>query len=219
MSEPNPRAKLLGKLIQEARAYADRTAAECAAVLGMTAEQFAQAEQGVHAVSLPDLEVLALFLEIPMGYFWGSEQLPERPHIDYADLLALRQRVVGVLLRQKRLREKRSLEEVAAELDVPLARVEAYEAGDVPIPYLHLEKVSRFFDVSVDHFLDDGRGPLGRHEAQMRLLKLFKGMSPEMQQFLANPQNMVYLETAERLSVMEVQKLRQIAESILEITW
>lgn len=219
MSEPTSRAQLLGKLIQDARQHAGRSVAECADALGITPAQFEQAEQGKYVVSLPELEVLALLLEIPMGYFWGSETLRERPQIDYPGLLALRHRVVGVLLRQLRLKEKRSLEEVAEELDVPLARVEAYESGATPVPYLQLEKLSRFFGVPVSQFLDADRGPLGRHEAEMRLLKQFHALSPAMQAFLANPQNMAYLETAERLSVMNVQQLRQIAESILEITW
>lgn len=219
MSEINPRAQILGQLIQEARQHADRTAADCAAVLQISSQEYAAVETGEHAVCLPDLEVLALYLGVPMGYFWGSEKLVPRPHVDYMNMVLLRHRVIGVMVRQQRLKEKRTVQEMAEKLDVPVAQIEAYEAGDEPIPYLRLEAAARFLNVSLAQFLDAERGPLGRHEAELRLLRQFREMNQEMQTFLANPQNSIYLETAHHLSKLDVKQLRQIAESILEITW
>ncbi len=219
MSENPPRAQVLGKLIRDAREHAERSIADCAQVLRTTPKVYEKIEQGEHSVSLPDLEVLALYLQTPMGYFWGSETLREKPHIDYANLAALRHRVIGVLLRQQRLKERRSVQDLADELNVPSRRIEAYESGEEPIPYLELEALSKYLNAPVDHFLDAERGPLGRHETEISLLKQYYALSPELQAFLANPQNSVYLETAQRLSIMDVKQLRQIAESILEITW
>ena len=71
----------------------------------------------------------------------------------------------------------------------------------------------------MDLFLDDLRGPLGRHEAKQKLERQFNRMSPEMQEFLINPVNVAYLETAKKLSEMDVERLRQVAENILEITY
>lgn len=219
MSERDSRAKLLGELIKNARLHADRSQAECAEVLGVSEEDFAQAEAGEYVVSLPDLEVLALYLEVPMGYFWGSEALADKPHVDYVNMTSLRHRVIGVVLRQLRIRDKRSTQDVAEELGVTVAEVEEYEAGEKPISYLHLETLSEYFNIPMSHFLESERGPLSRHEAEQRLLRQFHELPQEMQKFIANPQNTVYLDTAKRLSEMDVKQLRQIAESILEITW
>ncbi|MEZ4643257.1 MAG: helix-turn-helix transcriptional regulator [Chloroflexota bacterium] len=219
MSDNNPRAQVLGKLVQEAREHAGRSVADCAQILNISPKVYEKAESGEHQFSLPDLELLALYLKVPMGYFWGSENLTAQLHVDYANLATLRHRVIGVLLHQQRLKERRSVQDLADELGVPSRRIEAYEAGEESIPYLDLETLSKFLNVSVDHFLDADRGPLGRHETEMRLLKQFNSLSPELQAFIANPQNNVYLDTAQRLSVMDVKQLRQIAESILEITW
>ena len=41
----------------------------------------------------------------------------------------------------------------------------------------------------------------------------------KMRAFLTNPVNISYLETAKKLSEMDVAKLRQVAEDILEITY
>lgn len=219
MSEKDPRVKVLAHLIHDARLYAGYSAADCAQVLRMSPADYEKVEQGEQSLSLPDLEVLALYLKVPMGYFWGSEALSVKPHVDYLNLVSLRHRVIGVLLRQLRLKEKRSAQDMAEQLRVPVTRVEAYESGEMPIPFVHLEILSRYLNVTVGHFVDTDRGPLRRHEVEMRLLKQFNQLSPDMQEFVSNSRNTIFLETARRLSLMDVKQLREIAESILEITW
>lgn len=213
------RAQKLGSLIQAAREHNGRSTAETAAVLGIETAVYEEIEQGTSLVSLPDLEALALFLKVPMGYFWGSDQLRQEKPVDYDSLTALRHRVIGVLLRQLRLKNRLSHQEIAQELGLKPATIKAYESGERPIPYLHLEKLCQILEVPITHFIEDGRGPLKRHEAQLQLLTLFDELSPEMQAFVANPTNRIYLETAKKISDMDVDKLREVAESLLDITW
>ena len=220
MSEINPeRAKILGDLVEKAREHFGRTKKECAAVLGMKSGDYTKVETGEYPVSLPQLEALALFLNIPMGYFWGSEPLQTESEIDFENLIALRHRVIGVLLSQQRLRTRQSLAELAEALGMEEELLKSYEMGQEPIPYLHLEQICRQLDVSVSYFLDDVHGPLGRHEAKQKLERQFKRMPPDMQAFLINPVNVSYLDTAKKLSEMDVDQLRQVAESLLEITY
>jgi transcriptional regulator with XRE-family HTH domain len=216
--ENNRRAKMLGVLIQDAREFAGRTMTECAEVVGITLEQFEQAESGEYDISLPELEALAIFLGIPMGHFWGSETLKTEPEPDYNQMIALRHRVVGVILRQLRLKSQKTHEELADVLGVDVATIQSYESGRTAVPYLHLEQLCRTMGAGVDQFMEN-HGPLGRHEAAYRLHKQFNQMSPEMQAFLINPVNVRYLETAKKLSEMDVAKLRQVAENILDITF
>jgi transcriptional regulator with XRE-family HTH domain len=220
MSELNPeRAKMLGDLVEKARQHFGRTKKECAAVLGVKPAEYSKIESGDYPVSLPQLEALALYLNIPMGYFWGSESLKAESEIDFANLIPLRHRVIGVLLSQQRLRSRQSLADMAEALDLDEALLKSYEMGEEPIPYLHLEQICRQLEVSVSYFLDDVHGPLGRHEAKQKLQRQFRRMSPDMQAFLINPVNVSYLDTAKKLSEMKVDKLRQVAESLLEITY
>jgi transcriptional regulator with XRE-family HTH domain len=215
----NARAQKLGDLIRRARRHADRSEADCARQLGLTPEALAAIEQGEQPISLPELEVLALYLNVPMTYFWGSADLPPRAPTGYADYIALRQRVIGVLLRQLRLDRRQTAVELAAASDIDEAQLAAYEAGAAPIPYLHLEQLSRALEASVDHFVDDSHGPLARHAATHRLLHVYRQLPPPTQAFLLNPSHASFLETARRLSEMDVDRLRQIAESILDITY
>ena len=187
--------------------------------MGLKAAAYTQLEAGEYTISLPQLEAIALFLNIPMGYFWGSEQLKADAEIDFAKLIELRHRVIGVLLSQQRLRSHQSLAELAEVLEVDEEVLKSYEMGEQPIPYLHLEQLCRHLDVSVSYFLDDLHGPLGRHEARQKLERQFNRMPPDMQAFLINPVNVSYLDTAKKLSEMDVAQLRLVAESLLEITY
>lgn len=212
------RAKMLGVLIQDAREFSGRTMAECAEIVGITPEQFAQAEKGEYEISLPELEALAIFLGVPMGHFWGSETLQAEPDPDFSQMIALRHRVVGVILRQLRLQSHKTHQELADALGLDVSTIQSYESGRTAVPYLHLERLCRAMGAGVEQFVEQ-RGPLGRHEAEYRLHKQFNQMSPEMQAFLINPVNIRYLETAKKLSEMDVAKLRQVAENILDITF
>ena len=213
------RAKILGELIQKAREHRELSVEECADVVQLSVEEYALAEAGEYPVSLPQLEALAIFLKVPMGYFWGSDQLPQEAHVDFEDMLNLRNRVIGVLLNQLRLRAHKSRKDLADHIEIDESVIEAYEMGETAVPYLHLEQLCQLLDGSVNLFLDDVHGPLARHETEQLMLKQFERMTPEMRAFLTNPVNVSYLETAKKLSDMDVSKLRQIAEDLLEITF
>lgn len=213
------RANILGTLIEDARSHAGRTIEECAAVLNISPDEFREAETGEYVVSLPQLEALAIYLDVPMAYFWGTETLQEPQQPDYAHLLALRQKIIGGLLRQARLEAGQSVEEVSEASGHPAERILAYEASTVSIPYLHLEKLANCLGISMDYFVDDEHGPLARHEAQKRMERGLAEMPEEVREFVAQPVNLHYLETAMRLSEMDVERLRGIAASILDITY
>jgi len=213
------RAQILGNLIRDARLYAGQRYRDCAKVLSITEDNYKQAETGEYPITLPDLEVLSLFLNVPMGYFWGTDQLFKAKPINYKGMIDLRNRVIGAMLRQSRLQARETVATFSEILKVDEEVIQAYEAGSNPIPYLELEQLCRHLDLSINHFVDDQHGPLRRHEAEQRLQKIFDGLNVDMQTFLANPTNVSYLETAKTLSEMDVARLRQVAESLLEITF
>ncbi|MBP7999754.1 MAG: helix-turn-helix domain-containing protein [Chloroflexi bacterium] len=213
------RAKILGVLIQDARKYARRSIEECAEVLGISAQLFKDAEDGKHIISLPELEVLAMFLGVPMAHFWGSHTLSSNQANNFKTVLQLRHRMVGVLLQQARLTAGKSLEDLAEQIGVTPNRLSRYEAGQEPMPLLHLEKLGQVLGYSVSYFTEDSHGPLARHEAEQKMQLRLEELPPAVKKFIAEPVNIAYLETAMRLSAMDVKQLRGIAEAILDITF
>jgi transcriptional regulator with XRE-family HTH domain len=71
------RAKTLGALIQDARLSARMSIRECAEALGTSDGSFRSYENGTKSPSLPELEVLSYFLDVPISHFWGTDTLSD----------------------------------------------------------------------------------------------------------------------------------------------
>ena len=188
-------------------------------MLQITPEQLEEAEKGRHVLSLPALEVLSIYLDVPMAHFWGTKTLGEAEELRYDELLALRHRIIGALLRRARLEAGMEAEALAEAASVDSEQLAAYERGQAPVPYLELEKLARALNVSIRSFVDEDRGPLGRHEEAHRMKQQFEQLPPDIQSFVSNPSNIHYIKTAMELSEMDADRLRTIAESLLDITF
>jgi transcriptional regulator with XRE-family HTH domain len=66
--------------------------------------------------------------------------------------LTLRNRIIGVLLRDARRRAGRTRAECADALEVPPSTIDAYEEGRKPISLPELEALGYLLDTPVDHF-------------------------------------------------------------------
>ncbi len=80
-----------------------------------------------------------------------------------------------------------------------------------------LEALATVLNTSLRHF-QDKQGPVGAWFVQQRSLREFMDLPLELQTFVCKPVNRPYLELAVRLSEMSVERLRGVAEGLLEIT-
>jgi len=215
------RSKKLGLLIRDARTAARRSIKECAQVLGVTNGTFKAYEEGRKAPSLPELETLGYFLELPIDHFWSSASISDAPdrleNIDLAGLTAVRQRMIGALLRQQRLEASISMKAVAQQAGIPTSRLKAYELGQRPIPLPELEAILSILDGRIETFFDQG-GPIGVWMTQQKAIQQFLDMPAELQSFVCQPINRPYLDLARKLSTMSTDKLRSVGEDLLDIT-
>lgn len=215
------RAKKLGILIRDARLASGKSVDECAQVTGVPVETFEAYELGEESPSLPELEVLAYFLNTPLEHFWGkksiSEDKPAITKLNLEQLVSLRQRMIGALIRQERLQASLTLESMAGKLEITPGRLESYEFGESPIPVPFLDVITSELNQPVESF-QDRHGPVGAWIAQNNVTQDFLSLPPELRSFVSKPINRPYLELALRLSEMSVEKLRAVAEGLLEIT-
>jgi transcriptional regulator with XRE-family HTH domain len=215
------RTKKLGVLIRDARLAARRSTQECADALGVKKELVRAYEEGVRSPSLPELETLVYYLDLPINHFWGKQAKSERPSphkkLDLPKLLAVRQRKIGALLRQERMKASISIRSLANATDIPGPRIEAYELGERPIPLPELELLVRTLGGTIESFFDRS-GPVGQWMMNEEAIQHFLEMPVELRQFVAQPVNRPYLELARKLSHMSTEKLRSVAEDLLEIT-
>jgi len=215
------RAKKLSVLIKDARLMACKDTAECAQAINVTQDVFESYEAGEAAPSFPELELLAYYLNVPLEHFWGNELLKKNneplDNLSLELILGLRQRIIGVHLRKMRLEARVSMEELASQLGVTAEELRAYELGEQAAPFPILELMAVKTGRSLREF-QDVHGPLGSWFAQQKAAQDLKNLSPDLQAFVCKPINVPYLELAHRLSEMSVEKLRSLAEGLLEIT-
>jgi transcriptional regulator with XRE-family HTH domain len=214
------RAKKLGVLIRDVRLKSGKSLEECAQAMGITVDDLMAMEYGERPPTLPELELFAYFLEVPLDHFWGSETLKADGNenmVDYTEIIKLRQSAIGDLILQARSEADLSIEELAEKTGIATDDLQSYEKGEVPIPLPELENVAQALNNTIGDF-EDQQGPAGSWFSQQKNINEFLGLPQDLQQFVGKPINRPYLELAVRLSELKVERLRALAEGLLEIT-
>jgi transcriptional regulator with XRE-family HTH domain len=215
------RTKKLGVLLRDARLAARRSVHECAEAIGVPKNVFRAYEEGLRSPSLPELEMLVYFLDLPINHFWSKQSRSESPsrneRLDQPKLLLVRQRKIGALLRKERMRSSISIRNLAGQTGIASSRIKAYELGERPIPLPELEVLVRTLGGRIESFFDR-HGPVGQWMISEEAVQQFLEMPVELRQFVSMPVNRPYLQLAMKLSNMSRDKLRSVAEDLLDIT-
>jgi|APHig6443717817_1056837.scaffolds.fasta_scaffold281362_1 transcriptional regulator with XRE-family HTH domain len=214
------RTKKLGILITDARIAARRSMKDCANVLGLSQQEFSLIELGEKTPSLPQLEVLAFYLDIPIEHFWGNKTISEDQDfkLNSKDLIKLREKVIGITIRQLRTQANIKITELATHLEISASDLKAYELGDKPIPFPLLDAMLNALNSSISSVTDQ-HGQLGQWYLKQKVEKRFSGLTGDIQEFMVKPVNEPYIALAKKLSELPANKLRSIAEGLLEITY
>jgi transcriptional regulator with XRE-family HTH domain len=215
------REKKLGLLIRDARVAERRSIKECADAIGVKPGIFRAYEEGRRSPSLPELEALVYFLKLPISQFWGTETMSDAPSpmeaADILRLIALRQRMIGALLRQERTQSNMSIRQLSSATGISQARLTSYELGERPVAVPELESILTAMSSRIENFFDQS-GPVGEWMNAQRAMQKFLELPEEIQDFVCQPVNRPYLELAMKLSSMSREKLRSVAEGLLDIT-
>jgi transcriptional regulator with XRE-family HTH domain len=215
--------RILGVLLKDAREASGRDMADCASLLGISEEDYRAMEVGLQSPTLPQLEILAYVFNLPIDHFWGSDTLASQRREEeikdrVPELLMLRQRIIGLKLRQLREKAGMTVAQMAEKTGIGQEDIEAVEEGMIAYPVNALEMLVRAVQGGLND-LREGHGPVGNWLQAQKDFDAFLEMPPDLRAFVLKPINRSYLDLAIRLSNMEVNKLRTIAESILEITY
>jgi transcriptional regulator with XRE-family HTH domain len=214
------RAKKLGVLIRDVRLKSGKSLEECAQAMGIPVDDLISMEFGERPPTLPELELFAYFLEVPLDHFWASETLKtdgKENLVDSIEIIKLRQSVIGDLIHQARSEANLSIEDLAEKTGIALDKLQSYEEGDVAIPLPELEIVAQALNNTIGDF-EDQQGPAGSWFSQQKNISEFLDLPLDLQHFVGKPLNRPYLEIAVRLSELKVERLRALAEGLLDIT-
>lgn len=214
------RGKMLGVLIRDARVSASRTVDDCARLLHVSPRMIESWEYGDDVPSLPQLELLAYYLDIPVSHFWGQKtrQGSETHKTSVQDeYMALRNRMIGGLLRSARESENLSIEDLGDATKIDVAKIRQYEYGEVVIPMHELSVLASAVNQNMDYFLESNSyvGELLQMRAEWQK---FMDLDEDVRQFAANQTNLGFIKIAMMFSHMPTDELRKVAEGMLEIT-
>ncbi len=216
------RTRKLGLLLYDARISHNRSIDLCAKAMGIPPALYEQMEAGQAAPSLPQLEAFAYYLDIALDHFWSAQTLlgqsSPQPVEQSQQYVALRHKIIGARLRMARQNLNISLAELETKTTIPRSDIEQYEMGAKPIPLPELEILVDHLQVRMEELLDQ-RGAIGQWRAEKIAIQQFMDLPQDVRDFICKPVNLPYLKLAMRLSDLSVEKLRNVAEGLLEITY
>jgi transcriptional regulator with XRE-family HTH domain len=216
------RAKKIGLLILDGRKAADKEVIDCARALGISTSRYRAYETGRIPPSLSELEALAFVFNIPVEHFFNPSSMLSRDAENDAktisQFLQVRNRVIAAQLRLARDNQHTSLKSLYTSTGIPSARIGRYERGELPIPITDLELLTSALSLPLDTFFVS-HGRFGQWRESKSMVDQFMELPLEIQHFIVKPINLPYLELAMKLSQTSVEKLRGIAENILDITY
>ncbi|MCX6054001.1 MAG: hypothetical protein NTZ74_03635 [Chloroflexi bacterium] len=219
------KAKKIGVILSFNRQKASFSLDILSQLTGISSEELKQIEKGEKCASLPQLEMIAYRLGIPLsGLILGTSPTGNALSINQElidNLSGIQNRLISLRLKKIRIQKNIPIEKIAEQCLVTVETYEQYELGVTPLPYPVLDCLCTFFGIQPLSLISNDN-PLLINKVQTKDKPLTKNtvkLPEELANFIANPDNLPYLELAIRLSRMEATKLRSIAESLLEITY
>jgi transcriptional regulator with XRE-family HTH domain len=217
------RNRIIGILVKRARLAASKSQRECADFLGCSPYMFGQYEAGQRGMSLPQLEALAHFLHLPLSSLWDETDVldseePAEP-LPIAQLMLLRRKVLAIQLRQCRDAVGLTQQELAKLLGRSAYIVSQYEQAKRDVPLAELEIIAEQGNRGLADFMDEQALPLDQDDQDRQALTQLGELDPQVREFVLKPTNALYMRIAMLLSSLKADSLRQIAETILDITY
>lgn len=212
------RTKMLGAMLREARLSAGKSIRETADLLGVGPGTVSSYEHGRKGISLPELEVLAYEFDVPATAFWKDEERVSRarPPVNAEQIIALRDRIVGAMLRLHRQEAGLTIKALAERTGFPGSRISSYERGRRSVPLAELEVLAASLGHTIEEYMNDD-GPIGRWARQSAALRRFVELPDDLQAFVSDPQNARFIELARDLSALPPDRLHAIGQAFKDI--
>jgi transcriptional regulator with XRE-family HTH domain len=135
-----------------------RSMHDCATILGLTREAYHHIESGLTPLTLPQLELLAIYLGVdPADIFNNLHHQPLSSFLNEdirPKYISLRDKMVSAFLSAARQNQSLSLEDIAQATGIPLVALQAYDNGDEPIPLPDLLTLSECLEIPITSLLE-----------------------------------------------------------------
>ena len=213
------RAKIGGVLIRQSRMAASRSIEDCADHLQVSPELATAWEYGDDLPSPSQLERLASYLNVSVRSFWQDHEPVELADVavEQDQSLALRQRLLGGLLRVARDLKGISIEQLSEMTAIDPSLLQEYEYGGRAIPMKHLLVLANALDRDLEYFLESG------HELDAEIEGDSAATAPvanskDKQRFAVDRKTQGIIKLAVAFSQIPSEELHRIADALLLIS-
>lgn len=207
------RGKLLGVMIRMGRLEAERSLAECASFMDAEPGLVEDWEYGESEPSLPQLELLARFLNGRESLASGDALAEERTARE--EYVLLRRRLIGALLRAARQSSDSSVEALSESAGLEARQLLSFEFGEEKIPVSTLTALAQALQLDMRHFAMPHDAPeqprmSSEPESPMEL-------SGEWGDFAADSGNRPFIRLAMAFQSIARDDLHRIADALFAI--
>lgn len=190
---------------------------DCAKALGVSKETYRRYEDGSKPLSLPELELLGLFLGVtPVSLIDHNQSYEEISKLFQKDIrphfLILRRKMIGALISASRKSKALSVEDLQQTTQINADNLYAYEKGNTPIPLADLFLICDYLDIPLKALFESNWAAENNQSLPIQESDLYQVLpndekKPEEDDFMS------LLEALQRLSKSDQA---EIAKLILE---
>lgn len=206
--------------ISKARQAAGKTTRECAAALGIPIKRYTRWESGQDIPSLPEVEMLAYFFELPPHVFLSEEEyefaVPKASPEQIQQLILLRHRIISATLQLARANKKITLKQLSSQTGIPVAWIKRYELTALPIPLNELQALCTALEIQMDDLMDQSSFAADKQKLLQEKAQ-YQALPQEIKDFIGNPANLPFLTLAMRLQQTGVENIESLAQGLQQL--
>ncbi len=209
--------RIIGVLMRAAREKAHCTISEVAQRLGVTPARVRQYERGARDISLPELELLSLYLKAPLSFFLSKQSQVEAqtPQPPSAEEMRTRRAMIGAKLKQARLADGKTKEECASAIGRKVATIGRYERGLADIPITELDTLAHSLHVNLYYFVE--RKSMDSESGDVLDLEKLARLPKDVRAFALDSGNLPYLRMAMKFADLPTDRLKELGEILLVV--
>ena len=151
---------IIRRKIRSERRAAMRSMKACADLLKIPLDRYAAYESGAISPSLPEIEMLSLFFQIPASKLltFDENTLPLHPvspkERDFSTIITLRHKIIGASIRQQREEQGLTQSQLAENTALSESEMEEFELGKSPLSLTHLHSILQVLGLNYDTFIE-----------------------------------------------------------------
>ena len=207
------RGKIVGVLIRMYRLEAQRSLADCAKFMRAEPQLVEAWENGDEAPSLPELELLAVYLN---GSGTDADGAPAQRPSAQEEYLCIRRRLIGAMLRAARESAGISQQELGAAAGLEADQLERFELGEEALPISWLVALAQGVKADLGHFLVKPQFLL-EESPPVNLTEQGGEYEAEWGQFSLKSENQAFIRLAMAFQQMARADLHRIADALFAI--